>query len=156
MHARRRFATTRALLPCRATSSLHALSSGSTFVAGLLSCLLSGLVAEESTDPKDLVTEECRTTKCAGAWSAYMEVRPPSPSQLFAPWSAERCKTRDAERDGLGFAQCKERVTTDPKLIANDEAQCTAFYLDFFKCADACVRSRFRPLSAPTAVPWPP
>ena len=38
-------------------------------------------------------------------------------------------------------------MTTDPKLIANEEAQCTAFYLDFFKCADACVRSRFRPLS---------
>ena len=48
-------------------------------------------------------------------------------------------------------------MTTDPKLIANEEAQCTAFYLDFFKCADACVRSRFRPLSPlPTAVPWPP
>ena len=73
------------------SSSMPALWSelGSTFVAGLLSCLLSGLVAEESTDPKDLVTEECKQTKCAGAWSAYMEVRPlsPSPSQLFAPRS---------------------------------------------------------------------
>ena len=61
---------------------------------------------------------------------------------------AERCKKHGTlNGEGLGFAQCKERVTTDPKLIANEEAQCTAFYLDFFKCADACVRSRFRPLS---------
>ena len=32
------------------------------------------------------------------------------------------------------------RVKTDPKLMNNPEAQCTAYYLDFFKCADACVR----------------
>ena len=74
---------------------MPALSSGSSHIrGGLLSCLLSGLVAEESTDPKDLVTEECKQTKCAGAWSAYMEVRPlsPSPSQLFAPRSLSAAK----------------------------------------------------------------
>lgn len=34
------------------------------------------------------------------------------------------------------------RVKTDPKLMNNPEAQCTAYYLDFFKCADACVRRK--------------
>eukprot|EP01048_Picozoa_sp_COSAG05_P011883 COSAG05_NODE_1151_length_5713_cov_19.933915_4_plen_140_part_00 len=33
-------------------------------------------------------------------------------------------------------AQCTVRVNRDHK--DNPEAQCTAYYLDFFKCADAC------------------
>ena len=40
------------------------------------------------------------------------------------------------------LAQCSVRVKTDPKLMNNPEAQCTAYYLDFFKCADACVRRK--------------
>ena len=37
------------------------------------------------------------------------------------------------------------RVKTDPKLMNNPDAQCTAYYLDFFKCADACVRHSPKP-----------
>lgn len=53
------------------------------------------------------------------------------------------CRSRtDLVCPPLSFPQCSVRVKTDPKLMNNPEAQCTAFYLDFFKCADACVRPK--------------
>ena len=75
------------------------------------------------------------------------------PPALGAPWrGVPGCISSELEiftpgavcvlSSSLPFMQCSVRVKTDPKLMNNPEAQCTAFYLDFFKCADACVRPK--------------
>ena len=100
-------------------------------------------------DPILKTREDCRVSKCAAAWADYHEVcaarphrRPPTFVNALrtfswaASWSFCLLCVLTSCTHPRPAPQCTVRVNKDHK--DNPEAQCTAQYLDFFKCADAC------------------